>query len=277
MAPGNMSDICALALIAAAVQCVWFKDMFYNDLGPIKATFDKASPELDRLTSLAGGLLFCIGMTFSGVKWNPANGKMAGIGCFIAALWCTIYPQYIAGTLPTLTTVYAAVVFLGGLHIFAFPSNPLTPKVEGVSKNNHGNMSDKVAMFLIGVSVLMIWYQAPLFNDIGPIKADFKFDPLDKTSGSANVASMIKFCGGLLFTIAMMFSGIKWNPVNGKMAGIALFVTSVGTAYGTFNADGGAVVPRLMYAYAAALFIGGLHVFAFPSNPLPPKSDTKKE
>jgi len=268
MAHGNMSDICALALIAAAVQCVWWKDMFTQDLGPIKATFAKASPELDRLTSLAGGLLFCIGMTFSGVKWNPANGKMAGIGCFLAALWCTIYPQFVAGTLPTLTTVYAAVVFLGGLHIFAFPSNPLPPKIEGVTKNNHGNMSDKVAMFLIGVSVLMIWYQDPLFNNIGPMKADF-------TSRSADVASMIKFCGGLLFTIAMMFSGIKWNPANGKMAGIALFVTSVGTAYGTFNADGGAVVPRLMYVYAAALFVGGLHVFAFPSNPIV-KSDAKK-
>lgn len=268
MAHGNMSDICALALIAAAVQCVWFKDMMTQDLGPIKATFAKASPELDRLTSLAGGLLFCIGMTFSGVKWNPANGKMAGIGCFLAALWCTIYPQYVAGTLPTLTTVYAAVVFLGGVHIFAFPSNPLPPKTDK-TKNNHGNMSDKVAMFLIGVSVLMIWYQDPLFNDVGPIKADF-------TSGSADVAAMIKMCGGLIFTIAMMFSGIKWNPVNGKMAGISLFITSVGTAYGTFNADGGALVPRLMYMYAAALFVGGLHVFAFPANPLTPKADAPK-
>ena len=30
---------------------------------------------------------------------------------------------------------------------------------------------------------------------------------------------MIKLAGGLLLIIGMMFSSVKWNPINGKMAG----------------------------------------------------------
>jgi len=267
MAHGNFSDLAALALIAAAWQCAWRPDLFTQDLGPLKATFSKQSPDMARLCTFAGGLLFTVALTFSGVKWNPANGKMAGLGCFLSAIWCTLYPDALQRF--TLLSLYGVVIFLGGVHIFMFPSNPLTPKGPN-SKNNHGNMSDKVAMFLLVISSLMIWYPDPYFQDIGGvIKADF--------TKSDEVQAMLKFCGGLLFTIAMMFSGIKWNPTNGKMAGIGLFVCAGSAAYSTFNADGGVFVPRLFYAYVAALFVGGLHVFAFPSNPMPPKGDKKAE
>lgn len=31
--------------------------------------------------------------------------------------------------------------------------------------------------------------------------------------------AMIKLAGGLLLIIGMMLSSVKWNPINGKMAG----------------------------------------------------------
>ena len=60
----------------------------WNNAGPIKSSFAAQHPhraELDSMLSLCGGLLFTVSMIFSGVKWNPVNGKMAGIGCFVSA------------------------------------------------------------------------------------------------------------------------------------------------------------------------------------------------
>ena len=36
---------------------------------------------------------------------------------------------------------------------------------------------------------------------------------------------------------------------------------------GTYVADGEKVVPKLFYIYSALLFLGALHIFAFPANP----------
>merc|ERR1711959_293657 len=83
MAHGNFSDLGALALIILGVQCVWFTDSLFENIGPFKPTLSSpSSPETSALYQVIGGLLLIIGLTLSGVKWNPANGKMAGLGCF---------------------------------------------------------------------------------------------------------------------------------------------------------------------------------------------------
>jgi len=88
---------------------------------------------------------------------------------------------------------------------------------------------------------------------------------------------MIQFLASLMLIIALMLSGVKWNPINGKMAGFAGFIATGFTASSNFMADGHAFVPRLFYVYASLIFFGALHIFAFPSNPSLPKVSSKKD
>jgi len=209
-------------------------------------------------------------MTFSGVSWNPINGKMGGFGGFLVA-GHTVYSTFKADSdvfVPRLFYIYAAVIFFGALHIFAFPSNPLPPKTPE-TKNNHGNVGDAVALCLIIAAAFCTFYPDHLFEDFGPFKAQF-------STKSADLSAMIKFIGGLMLMLGLMISGVKWNPINGKMAGFGGFIAAGYTAYSTFQADSSAFVPRLFYVYAMVIFVGALHVFAFPSNPKLPKPDSKK-
>ena len=117
-----------------------------------------------------GGLLFVLAMMFSGVKWNPANGKMGGFGCFCAA-FLTVYltfQQIDAGSfVPRLFYVYAAILAIGGLHIFFFPGNP-KPSIPGA--NNHGNFSDTIAFVLVFGAVQCVFYPNILFQRFGPLQ-----------------------------------------------------------------------------------------------------------
>merc|ERR1711998_803 len=70
-----------------------------------------------------------------------------------------------------------------------------------------------------------------------------------------------------IIAIALTFSGVKWNPSNGKMAGLGAFFCAGYTVFSTFQADANNFVPRIFYVYAALIFLGGVHIFFFPSNP----------
>jgi len=270
MAHGNFSDLIFLVLMGVVVQFFAFPATLFQDLGPLKAQFSVKSDDMDAIIRFGGGLLLMIGLTFSGVSWNPINGKMAGLGGFIVA-GHTVYSTFKADSnvlVPRPFYIYAAVLFLGALHIFAFPSNPL-PKKNPHTKNNHGNFSDVVALGLIVAAGCNAFYPDHLFEDFGPVKAQFR-------TKSADLSAMIKFVSGLMFVLAMMLSGVKWNPINGKMAGFGGFIASAYTAYSTFKADSDVFVPRLFYVYALLIFLGALHVFVFPSNPRLGKDDSKK-
>eukprot|EP00929_Paragymnodinium_shiwhaense_P007276 TRINITY_DN111203_c0_g1_i1.p1 TRINITY_DN111203_c0_g1~~TRINITY_DN111203_c0_g1_i1.p1 ORF type:complete len:302 (-),score=69.93 TRINITY_DN111203_c0_g1_i1:343-1158(-) len=271
MAHGNFSDLVFLALIGIVVQWWGCPETLFEDFGPMKAQFTRRTADMDALIKLGGGLLLMIGMTFSGVKWNPINGKMVGLGAFIS-LGYTIYSCFKADGevfVPRPIYNYAFVLILGALHIFAFPSNPL-PEKTPETKNNHGNSSDLVAFGLIGASLLCFVHPDHLFQDIGPLKAQFS----EKT---AELELMIKFVASLMLIVALMLSGVKWNPINGKMAGFGGFIAAGYTVYSTYKADKDVLVPRMFYIYAFFLFLGALHIFAFPSNPLVKKAEKKKD
>lgn len=270
MAHGNFSDLVFLVLTGIVVQWFAFPDSLFEDLGPLKAQFNSKSEDMGAIIKFGGGLLLMIALAFSGVSWNPINGKMAGFGGFVVS-GLTAYGTFKADSdsfVPRLFYVYASVLFLGSLHIFAFPSNPVPPKMPE-TKNNHGNFSDLVALPLIVLAVLCMYNPDHLLQDVGPIKAQF-------SAKSADLSTMIKFVGGLMLVLGLMLSGVKWNPINGKMAGLGGFIASGYTAYSTFKADAGVFVPRLFYVYAALLFFGALHIFAFPSNPKVAKPEKKK-
>lgn len=257
------------ALLAAVVQWWAAPGTLFQDLGPIKASFKAENADMSKIIKLGGGLMLMIGMTMSGVKWNPTNGKMAGLGGFIAAI-LTAYSTFTAdgGFVPKLLYVYAAIIFVGASHVFIFPSNPPLEKTPE-TKNNHGNWSDKIALGFIVIACLNFFYPAHLFQDLGPLKAQF-------SATTPDLSLMIKFIGGLFLTIGLTLSGVKWNPINGKMAGLGGFIAAGFTAFSTFKGDSDAFVPQMLYIYAFLLFAGSLHIFAFPSNPLPKKASDKK-
>jgi len=272
MAHGNFSDLVFFALLAFAVQWFVFPDTLFQDFGPLKAQFNAKSADMDLIIKFGGGLLLMIGMTFSGVKWNPINGKMAGLAGLFAAGY-TAYSAFKADAdvfVPRFFYVYAAVVGLGALHIVAFPSNPLTPKTPE-TKNNHGNTSDLVSFgMILPAALLCLLYPDHLFQDFGPVKAQF-------SAKSGDLSAMIQFVGCLMLIIAMMLSGVKWNPINGKMAGLGGLIGAGYTAFSTFKGDSEVFVPRVFYFYAVAIFLGALHIFAFPSNPIPAKQSSYVE
>lgn len=272
MAHGNVSDLVFLALLGVVIQLWAFPDLLFQDLGPFKAQFKSKNADMDAMIKFIGGLFLMIGMAFSGVKWNPINGKMAGFGgllssgfvaysCFKADSYQFVLRPFYA---------YLLALLVGLIHIFLFPSNPL-PEKTPATKNNHGNASDLVALSLISSSFLCWLYPDHLFQDFGPFKQQFK------TVGSEELSSLIKLAGCLMMIIALILSGVKWNPINGKMAGFGGFIAAGYTAYSTFKSDNDAFVMRVLYVNAILIFMGALHIFAFPSNPLVKSGDVKKQ
>lgn len=269
MAHGNISDLVFLCAIGIVVQLWGFPHTLYQENGPVKPQFEGTISEADRadlaaMFKLIGGLILTLGMTFSGVKWNPINGKMAFLGGSIA-LGYLIYTSSEALKMRPLGA-YVAVLVVGLLHIGVLPSNHLPPKTEK-TKNNHGNSSDLVALFLIVQALGCLIDPTHLCKDLGPFKG-FK-------TQSDDMILMIKFAGCLLLILALMLSGVKWNPINGKMAGLGGFIASAYIAYSTFKADADQFVPRIFYVYAVTIFLGAVHTFALYSNPLPEKTDKK--
>ncbi|CAJ1330878.1 unnamed protein product [Effrenium voratum] len=266
MAHGNLSDLVFLGLLVFAGQWFVCPHTLFQDVGPFKAQFSTQTPDMSATLKLGGGLLLMIGMMLSGVSWNPVNGKMAGFAGMVGMGYIAYHLFQLDGNfVPRLLYVYAFVVFLGALHICVFPSNPL-PKKTNATKNNHGNFSDLIALSLLAVALSWYFYPQHLNQDLGPLKAQFK-------NPSADLSTLSKFVAGLFLFIALMFSGVKWNPINGKMGGMGGFIASGYTAFSVYKADGEKFIPQLFYVYALVLFLGALHIFAFPSNPLLPKPD----
>jgi len=263
MAHGNVSDLVSLVLLAAAAQFLGFPDTLGQELGPFKAQVsDTQSDDMKAIIKLNGGLLLFIALLISGVSWNPINGKMSMMAGMITVglRVYTVYPSVQNGGYePRIFDVYAAALLLGSMHIGFFPSNPPVPKTDA-TKNNHGNWSDKVAMSILVASIACLAYPDHLFMELGPMKPQF-------SASSADLSSMIQLCGCLLLFSGMTFSGVKWNPNNGKMAGFGGFIASGYTAYSTFKSDSDVFVPRMFYVYAGLLFLGCVHIFFFPANP----------
>ena len=255
MAHGNASDLSFLLLLIGAVLA-WAKpDLLFQP------TFPLADDAVASLVTLCGGLAFLLGMTLSGVKWNPINGKMGGFGGM-----CAVANAALIGTRTeqNFFYVFAVALLIGAVHIFFFPSNPPVPKGPE-NKNNHGNISDLVMLLMFIGSMACIFYPDVYFQDIGPVQASFT--PADHPH-RAQLEALISFCGGLFFTMSMILSGVKWNPVNGKMAGIGCFVAA---AIALFVGTG-----VFYFAFAGTLLVGGAHIFFFPSNMVPPKAEKAK-
>jgi uncharacterized membrane protein YjfL (UPF0719 family) len=270
MAHGDASDLAFLAMLAIVVQLFAFPATLFEDIGPLKAQFTAKSSDMDAAIKLCGGLFLIIGMALTGVKWNPINGKMSGVAGIVAAGF-TAYTTFKSDSevfVPRLFYAYAAVLCGGAAKIALLPSNPM-PEKTPEAKNNHGNFSDLAALALIGNAVVLLFFSDYLFEDIGPLKAQFK-------TKSSDLSAMISLAGRLMIVIALIFSGVKWNPKNGKGAGFGCFIASGYIAFSTFKADSDVLVPRIFYVYAAVLFFGAIHIFLFPSNPLPPKAASKK-
>lgn len=259
MAHGNCSDLVLLALLGAFAQLVFAPQYLYQDFSIFKAQFKTPGADVDAVMRLCACLLLILGMMFSGVKWNPINGKGGGLAG-ILSMGYFMYSAFAAdgGFVPRLLYAYSTFVLIGCVHIVAFPANPIA-KACGDEKNNHGNWSDRIAIPLLLLSLAGFFYPDHLFEDIGPLKAQYH------KKNDADLMLAIKFSYGLMTIVAMVLSSVKWNPINGKMSGLGGFIGAGYLVYGTLKADSTAI--GIFYVYAAFLFFGALHIFAFPSNP----------
>lgn len=268
MAHRSFSNIIFLLLLGVAVQWLAFPETLFQDVGPLKAQFTK-SADMDDIIQFGGCLLFALGLMLCGVNWNPRNGKLAGIGSFITA-GHTAYSTFRAdGDVFVLRFfyIYAAVILLCAIHIFAFPSNLVvvgTPTLG--NKNNHGNFADIVTFFadvfallLFQFAMVSLFWPEHLFLDFGPIKAQFRLQ-------TVGLVSMIRFVACLMMTIGLTFYSIKWNPVSGKTAGFGGFLAVGFTSYYSYSSKSH-IELCMFYIYSAVLFLAALHVFAFSSNP----------
>ena len=249
MAHGNVSDLAFLLLLIGAI-ITWAKPELL-----FEPSFPSDDAAVGALVTLSGGLALQLGLTYSGVKWNPINGKMGGFGGFCAVVNAVLLGN---STGQNFFYAFAAALALASVHIFLFPSNPPVPKGPE-NKDNHGNASDLVCLLLFVGAMACIFKPDLYFQDIGPVKASFEAEHPHRPE----LEAMISYCGGLLLTVSMILSGVKWNPVNGKMAGLGCFVSAGLALYvgaGTF-----------FFYNAAVILLGGVHVFFFPSNPLPAK------
>lgn len=274
MAHGNFSDFVFLSLLAIAIQCFAFPNLLFDDQGPWTA--DKNTADTSMATSLVGSLFLVVGAMFSGIKWNPLNGKVAGFGAFIAAIVTAVSTFQGDSNAFVLRPfyLYALVLLAGAVHIFRYPSNEVPPKTEA-TKNHHGNFSDVIALSLLLCALVNIFYPDRLMKDLVhlpfiyfymPIAAQFSPDSFENDA----LRVLIKISGGLMVMIAMTFSGVKWNTINGKMAGAATFIASGVAAYITFQSGGGF---KYYYVYSVLLFLGALHIVACPANGDPQKPE----
>jgi len=271
MAHGDLTDLVFFMLLAIAIQLFAFPDTLFADLGPLKAQFNTKTADMDLIIKVGAGLFLMLACAFSGVSWNKINGKGPGVGGFLTAGFL-VYTTISADSnvfVPRIFYVYAAVLFLGSLKICLFPSNALPEKTEK-TKNNHGNTSDMVALHLIIASLICLFYPDYMFQDVGPVKAQF-------SAKTTDLVRMIRFGGFLMLTLATIFSGVKWNPINGKMLGVGAFLAAGYTCYSMFKADSDVVVPHILHIYATTIFVGAVHIGIFPANPPVTQVSAKKD
>lgn len=136
----------------------------------------------------------------------------------------------------------------------------------------HGDFSDIAALVLIAGGMQHIFKPEYFTQDIGPIKACF--DTI-----TPELVTVLKMYGGFMVIIGCMLFTVRWNPINGKLGGIALIGTAINIAMTTMNdIDGGVFVPRLFYVYAAVMVLAGVHTCVFCNPAIKTvDEDTKKK
>jgi hypothetical protein len=136
MPHGDFSDISGLVLLVAGLQHIFKPEYFTQDIGPIKACFETLTPELLVVLKMYGGFMVIVGCMLFTVRWNPTNGKLAGIALLGTAANFAMTAMHNDGGVfvPRLFYVYAAVMALGGLKVCLFPNPAIKPAAEDPKK-----------------------------------------------------------------------------------------------------------------------------------------------
>jgi len=257
MGHGGFNDLFAITLLAAGVVSSYYPSYFFEDLGPFKGLAPSRANGAESLMVVQGSILMALGFTVSTVRWNRLNGTMAFMGLVAASsvMALTTFQSDDGQFVPRLSYAIAAVLFITGVQVRFF-SNDAPPKTPN-TKNNHGNTSDIVFMGLAVIGVQQMFF--PGFAGVGPVSASF--------GSGVHVEALTRVCGGLWLCLAFIFSGVKWNRINGKMSGFMCFlgVYSIFNEF-FFTVDNGTFVPRTIYGALAFLFLGAGHIMFFPSN-----------
>jgi hypothetical protein len=80
-----------------------------------------------------------------------------------------------------------------------------------------------------------------------------------------------------MLVVGFMLFTVRWNPVNGKLPGLALLGCAANIGMTTFNGiDGGVFIPRLLYVHAAVIAVAGIHVIIHPNPAIKAAVETNK-
>jgi hypothetical protein len=101
--------------------------------------------------------------------------------------------------------------------------------------------------------------------------------PMFDGTASAEATTLITFIGGLLMMMGFTLFVTRWNKLNGKAAGLGMFVAAATSATIAFRLDNGALVFRGWHVFATMFLLAGLHL-CFNANPMwTSKTLAKKE
>jgi len=127
----------------------------------------------------------------------------------------------------------------------------------------HGNFSDLIFLALLVIAIQLLAFQDSLITGSGALIDD---------NNNSDTSILMSCAGALFIMIGTMFSGVKWDAINGKLAGIGCLAGFLGISYCTYDLDGG-LVPNFLYVHALVLLAGGIHIFFFPSNAVPERPE----
>ena len=143
MPHGDFSDIAAFSMLAGGVQSIFYTELSFQAIGPLKPAFAAGAdgPGAGAVAAVKSGgglMLILFAMLFS-VRWNTVNGKMSGLFALLAA--ANLVQNVLGGHEAlvadvqaaaagdyagkfSLLHVQAAVLVVAGLHLM-FNANPM--------------------------------------------------------------------------------------------------------------------------------------------------------
>lgn len=297
MAHGNFSDLVFVALFLIALQ-LWF--MPNLNFGSGVWTDEHNTDDTTNLMQLAGAQLIFLGTLFSGVKWDPQNGRVGGVGgifCVVGICAAQYSEDDDVFTL-NLIYLYAFVYFAGSVYILLFSQNPIPvvparPNSWGqcpdfIVDNFNVNWVDAMVAIMLYFCILCMKFPADylmkdldfgvFFGDGSPegsphfpvrhqISADGFVNPV--------VYVLIKFNAFTLMFICAILVSVGWNRINGKMAGVGGIISSLLICFFTYR-TGVAFVFKPAYIMAFCIAFEAIHISVFPSFPYLPPQDKDK-
>ena len=149
MPHGDFSDMAAFVMLAGGVQSIFYTELSFQAIGPLKPTFSAGAGDANLANAIkfSGGFMVLLFAMLFSVRWNTINGKMSGLFSLLASANLVQHilgghEQFIADVQNVAAGacspfhMYAVVLAIAGLHLM-FNANPIVAKAGAGSKKNN--------------------------------------------------------------------------------------------------------------------------------------------